>query len=469
VGDSEARRAADGVEMELVRGGAGQVRQSEVIAALSHALDMTEGHPVGQAERTCLIGMRLAHELQLDAEDSYALYYALLLKDVGCSSSAARMCELFGTDDIALKTHGKLVDWTKPVQVARYASQHVPPGGRIARAQRTLSVLRSLVAEGKAIVETRCDRGAAIVRSLGFPDASADAVWALDEYWDGRGQPTGMAGDDIPLLARIACLSQTAEVFFATHGLAAAQEMVRERSGRWFDPQVSEAFLAIGPGDRLWADLVSDDVAALVLALEPADRVLVLDAAGIDNICEAFADVIDAKSPFTARHSRGVATYAGLIGSTLGFTDEDLRELNRAGMLHDIGKLGIPNTILDKPAKLTDDEFARMRLHPAYTETILAGIPAFAGFAAVAAAHHERIDGRGYHRGVPAGDLPVSARALAVADVFEALTADRPYRGPMDPDEALAICRRDAGKHLDPACVDALAAGIGRARERYAA
>ena len=171
--------------MKLVPGGAGQVRQSEVIAALSHALDMTEGQPVGQAERTCLIGMRLARELRLDAEAEHALYYALLLKDVGCSSSAARMCELFGTDDIALKTHGKLVDWTKPVQVARYASRHVAAGGRIARAQRTLSVLRSLVAEGKAIVETRCDRGAAIVRSLGFPTRAADAVRALDEYWDG--------------------------------------------------------------------------------------------------------------------------------------------------------------------------------------------------------------------------------------------------------------------------------------------
>jgi HD-GYP domain-containing protein (c-di-GMP phosphodiesterase class II) len=455
--------------MELVRGGAGQVRQSEVIAALSHALDMTEGHPVGQAERTCLIGMRLARELRLDAEAEHALYYALLLKDVGCSSSAARMCELFGTDDIALKTHGKLVDWTKPVQVARYASRHVPAGGRIARAQRTLSVLRSLVAEGKAIVETRCDRGAAIVRSLGFPAATADAVWALDEYWDGRGQPSGMAGDDIPLLARIACLSQTAEVFFAAHGLAAAREMVRERRGRWFDPQVADALLAIGDEDPLWADLVSDDVAALVLELEPADRVLVLDEAGIDRICEAFADVIDAKSPFTARHSRGVATYAGLIGDALGFPSEDLRDLHRAGLLHDIGKLGIPNTILDKPAKLTDEEFARIRLHPAFTERILAGVPAFAGFAAVAAAHHERLDGRGYHRGVPAGDLPVSARALAVADVFEALTADRPYRRPMEPDEALAICRRDAGQHLDAACVEALAAGIGRAAERFAA
>jgi HD-GYP domain-containing protein (c-di-GMP phosphodiesterase class II) len=378
------------------------------------------------------------------------------------------MCELFGTDDIALKTHGKLVDWTKPVQVARYTSQHVAAGGRIARAQRTLSVLRTLVAEGKAIVETRCDRGATIVRSLGFPEASADAVRALDEYWDGKGQPYGLAGDEIPLLARIACISQVAEVFFATHGVAAAHEMVRERRGRWFDPAIADVVLAIGPEDRLWSDLVSDDVPQLVLQIEPADRSLVLDEAGIDRVCESFADVIDAKSPFTARHSRGVATYAGLIGEQLGFSDRDLRELYRAGMLHDIGKLGIPNTILDKPAKLTDEEFARIKLHPSYTASILAGIPAFAGFAEIAAAHHERLDGRGYHRGLPAAHLPVSARALAAADVFEALTADRPYRTPMEPDEALAIARRDPG-HLDQECVEALAAGLQEAAERLAA
>ena len=271
------------------------------------------------------------------------------------------MCELFGTDDIALKTHGKLVDWTKPVQVARYTAQHVAAGGRIARAQRTLSVLRSLVAEGKAIVETRCDRGAAIVRSLGFPEASAEAVRALDEYWDGRGQPFGLSGEEIPLLARIACLAQTAEVFFAAHGLADAHEMVSERRGRWFDPAVTDVLLAIGPEDRLWRDLARDDVAAQVLELEPADRVLVLDETGLDRICEAFADVIDAKSPFTARHSRGVATYAGLIGEQLGFSHAHKRELHRAGLLHDIGKLGIPNTILDKPAKL---DRRRVRAHP---------------------------------------------------------------------------------------------------------
>jgi HD-GYP domain-containing protein (c-di-GMP phosphodiesterase class II) len=411
--------------------------------------------------------MRIARQLQLGAELRYALYYALLLKDVGCSSSAARMCQLFGSDDIALKTHGKLVDWTKPAQVVRYTSQHVP-GGRISRAQRTLSVLRSLVAEGKEIVETRCDRGAAIIRSLGFPEASAEAVRALDEYWDGRGQPFGLSGDEIPLLARITCLSQTAEVFFAAHGVAAAYEVVRERRGRWFDPQLADIVLAIGADDDLWSDLARDDVPAQVLALEPADRVLALDDAGLDRICESFADVIDAKSPFTARHSRGVAAYSGAIADELGFRPAERRELHRAGLLHDIGKLGIPNTILDKPAKLTDEEFARMRQHPAFTQAILAGIPAFADISVIAAAHHERLDGRGYHRGVPAGDLPVSARALAAADVFEALTAERPYRSPLEPDEALALARRDPG-HLDQQCVEALAAALDRAAERFAA
>jgi HD-GYP domain-containing protein (c-di-GMP phosphodiesterase class II) len=455
--------------MELVQGGVGQVRRSEVIAALSHALDMTEGHPVGQAERSCLIGMRVAADLGLGEEERFALYYALLLKDVGCSSSAARMCELFGTDDIALKTHGKLVDWTKPAQVARYTSRHVAAGGRIARAQRTLSVLRSLVAEGKAIVETRCDRGASIVARLGFPDATADAVRALDEYWDGRGQPYGLKGDEIPVLARIACLSQTFEVFFATHGLIAARAMARERRGRWFDPAVVDVILAIGPDDALWSDLARDDIGSLVRLLEPVERVLVLDDAGLDTICEAFADVIDAKSPFTASHSRGVATYAGVIGRELGFSRPDLQQLRRAGLLHDIGKLGIPNTILDKPAKLSEEEFARIKLHPGYTERILSGIPAFASIAAIAAAHHERMDGRGYHRGVPAGDLPIGARVLAAADVFDALTAERPYRSPMDPDAALAIERSDAGKALDPVVVEALASGIDRASERLAA
>ena len=180
------------------------LRLSELLAALSHALDLTEGQPVGHAERTCLIALRVADGLGLDDDDGrHALVMASLLKDVGCSSSAARMCRLFGTDDITLKAHGKLVDWQRPAEVVRYTAQHVDGGSRLARARRTLAVLRELSAAGSEIVEARCDRGASIVRALGCPAAAADAVFQLDEHWNGKGNPRRLEGASIAPLARI--------------------------------------------------------------------------------------------------------------------------------------------------------------------------------------------------------------------------------------------------------------------------
>ena len=444
------------------------LRISELLAALSHALDLTEGQPVGHAERTCLIALRVADGLDLGDEDRHALVMASLLKDVGCSSSAARMCRLFGTDDITLKANGKLVDWQRPADVVRYTARHVEGDSRLARARRTIAVLRELSDAGSEIVEARCDRGASIVRALGCPDAAAEAVYQLDEHWNGKGNPRRRTGAEIVPLARIVALAQSVDVFNAVRGRAAAREMVRERSGRWYEPQVAAAFLRIADDDPLWDDLQRDGLAELVRDLDPPELDRVADEAALDRVCEAFADVIDAKSPFTARHSRGVAAYALLIGQTLGLERDELRDIRRAGLLHDIGKLGVPNSILDKPAKLTDEEFATMRLHPRFTEEILRGVEAFASFAEMAAAHHERMDGRGYHRGVRAGDLSPSARALAVADVFEALTADRPYRAPMAPEAALEIMHRDVGEHLCPTTLEALEDGLSEAVQRAA-
>ncbi len=452
---------ADGAEMELLQGGLGEVRRSEVIAALSHALDMTEGHPVGQAERTCLIGMRVASELQLSGDERYALYYALLLKDVGCSSSAARMCELFGTDDIALKTDGKLVDWTKPAQVARYTSQHVAAGGRIARAQRTLSVLRSLVAEGKAIVATRCDRGASIVARLGFPAEAAEAVRALDEYWDGRGQPSGLEGDEIPLLARIACLSQTFEVFFATHGLAAAKEMVRERRGRWFDPAVADVVLAIGAGRR-------------ALERSRARRHRLARARPRTGRSRTRARRRRARQHLRGvrrRHRRQVAVHGQPLARR-----RDLRRHDRRGarLLGSGAAAAAPRRAAARHRQARHPEHDPRQAREAQRRGVRAHPPAPRVHRAHPRGHPGLRRHRRYRRGPPRAHgrprLPprrarratchISARVLAAADVFDALTAERPYRGPMDADAALAIERSDAGKALDPLVVEALAAGI---------
>jgi putative nucleotidyltransferase with HDIG domain len=291
---------------------------------------------------------------------------------------------------------------------------------------------------------------------LGFSPAASEGVRALDEHWDGSGRPDGLQGEAIPLISRITCLAQTAEVFMSTDGPTAALAVVRARRGRWFDPRIADAFLSIGPDDPLWMRMADDTAAEVLRDMEPSGAMAFADEAGLDRVAEAFARVIDAKSPYTARHSIGVAAYAEAIGREAGFDPVRLRSLRRAGLLHDIGKLGVSNRILDKPDKLTDAEFAQVRLHPLHTFQILSQITPFADLAEAAAAHHERLDGRGYHRGVGAEHLSAEARILAVADVFDALTADRPYRGALEPEVAFEILWKDAGAAFDPTYISAL-------------
>jgi HD-GYP domain-containing protein (c-di-GMP phosphodiesterase class II) len=432
-------------------------RLSEVVGALSHALDLTEGQPAGHSQRACMIAMEIAERLDLPPAQRGDLYYAALLKDAGCSSSAARMCELFATDDRALKRDFARVDWTSTADFVRFAAGHVAPGqSPFARAGQLLRALRGIAREAADLNEARCDRGARIVAMLEFPPAASEAVRSLDEHWDGSGRPDGLRGDAIPLISRICCLAQTAEVFLSADGPQAALDVVRERRGRWFDPELSDLFLSIGPGDDLWTRLADGSVAEVLRDLEPPDRVALADEQRLDRVAEAFAGIIDTKSPYTGRHSTGVATYAEGIGAALGFDPARLRGLRRAALLHDIGKLAVSNTILDKRGALTDAEFEEVKQHPRHTLAILSMIPAFSGIARDAAAHHERLDGRGYPFGLVADQLSTEARILAVADIYEALPADRPYRGPMPREDALAILRRDAGSAVDPECVDAL-------------
>jgi HD-GYP domain-containing protein (c-di-GMP phosphodiesterase class II) len=418
---------------------------SRVLGALSRALDLTEGEPPGHAARTCQIGMRLAQSLGLDAATRSQLFYALLLKDAGCSANAAKMAALFGADEHAVKRSSKRIDWSGRLPALLWSVRTVAPGGSArARVER----LRAIKADGRvthALMEARCERGAEIALMLGFERPTAEAIRALDEHWDGGGQPRGLRAQEIPLLARITCLAQTVEIFHAAGGVRAAWTVARRRRGRWFDPDLVDALGTIRGDAAFWASLREGDPTAW----EPEDRILVADETRLDQIASAFAGVVDAKSRWTYRHSDRACVIAMSLAATLGADEVGPRDLRRAVLLHDIGKLALSNRILDKPGPLTHDEFARVREHPLITERILSGVPGCEHLARLAGVHHERLDGSGYPRYLTGEALTPAMRLIAVADVYEALTSDRPYRPALTSREALDVIRADVPHRLD--------------------
>jgi len=439
-----------------------QLKLSELIAALSHALDITEGQPEGHCVRCCWIGMHIGRRIGLSDERLWALYYTLLLKDLGCSSNAARICALYLTDDLQFKRDFKTVGDRLP-QVLRFVLSHT--GLKAGLAERFRSVL-TIVRKGgeiaQELIATRCSRGAEIARLLRFPDAVAAGIYSLDEHYNGQGKPAGLAGEAIPLNARIALLAQVVDVFHTADGAAAALAEVRERSGHWFDPALVRAFEAVAADPEFWAGLASPALDAAVLALEPASHVVPLDDDYLDDIAAAFGQVVDSKSPYTSGHSVRVALYTDLIGERLGLSPERRRWLRRGALLHDVGKLGVSNSVLDKPGKLDDEEWAAVKLHATYTETILSRIDAFAELARVSAAHHERLDGGGYPRGLKADEITLETRIITTSDIFDAITAERPYRGAIPVPRTLEMMAEHVGTAIDARCFEALKAALAK-------
>ena len=432
------------------------VRLAEVLSALTYALDLTEGQRPGHTLRTALIAMRLGNELGLDSATMGALYYASLLKDAGCSSNAARMAALFGTDDQSVKRDMRLVDWHDRWRLAMRTARNCGVGRNpIARIQHFLRIARTPHMT-REIIQARCERGAQIAVSLGFPIASSEAIAHVDEHWCGLGHPVGLAGDEIPVLSRVLLLSQTVEAFFTENGIDAALAMARQRRAKWFDPMLVDQVVGWRRDTSWWANLADTErLDAAVIALEPGERPEHAGDDRLDTISYAFAAVIDAKTPFTYRHSTNVARYAVGIAQSLGADAHLTRDILRAGLLHDIGKLGVSNRILDKPGRLTDAERDEVKKHPVWTSQILDRVPAFRHFADASSRHHERVDGKGYPWSLRGEHLDFTARLLATSDVYEALTADRPYRAGMSIEQVLSIMGPDRGTAFDPHIYDA--------------
>jgi HD-GYP domain-containing protein (c-di-GMP phosphodiesterase class II) len=449
------------------------VRLSELMSAFSYALDLTEGQPEGHCMRACWVGVHIGRQIGLSAMQLRELYYTILLKDLGCSSNAARIAELYRADDRQFKHDYMKLDGSLP-QALSFVFGHA--GREAPLAQRFRSIV-AVIGGGERLaselVSTRCQRGADIARLLRFPESVANGIYCLDEHFNGSGRPNRVRGDDIPLYSRIALLAQVVEVFHASGGRGAAVDEVRRRSGRWFDPRLAQAFDAIAQSDALWAGLTDPELERAVFGLVQDEREIPVDDDYLDDIAAAFGQVVDAKSPYTSGHSERVAHYTDLIAMQLGLPAQRRRWLRRAALLHDVGKLGVSNSVLDKPAALDRAEWAAVQKHAGYSEKILARVGAFAELATIAGGHHERLDGGGYPRGLAAKDIPLETRIVTTADIFDAITAERPYRAAIPVPQALEMMAKTVGTALDPDCFAALKAalamGWAQAHERQAA
>lgn len=268
----------------VATGSARGVRLAEVLSALTYALDLTDGQRPGHTLRTAVIAMRLGAFVGLDADGMSALYYAALLKDSGCSSNAARMAALFGSDDQRVKFDMRLVDWHDAVRVRVRAARNCAVGRSPWAVLRHLVMLMGAPNPTREIIIARCERGAKIAFGLGFPQATSDAIQHVDEHWCGLGHPMGLSGEQIPLLSRILLIAQTLEAFWTEEGLTAALTMLRKRRARWFDPRLVDEVLSWRRDAGWWSSIADiDRIEATVLALEPGSSPMVATDERLDQ------------------------------------------------------------------------------------------------------------------------------------------------------------------------------------------
>jgi putative nucleotidyltransferase with HDIG domain len=430
---------------------------AEILAPLSRALDLTEGHALGHSLRTCIVGMRLGQEAGLDEQHLAQLYYALLMKDAGGSANSSRTASLFGSDDHRVKTRMKFVDWqdrkARTVELWRNTGRGrslTTRVGHFVGMARESNMRRDLVA-------LRSARGSDMATRLGLGEPVAGAIHSIDEHWNGSGYPAALRGDAIPLLSRIIAIAQAIELFSTNGDTNEAAEAIRLRRGEWFDPSLSDLAQAVLDERASWTSMTQDELDARVIALEPADLVRRVDEDALDEVAAVFADIIDGKSPYTVSHSLKVAEYARAISAQLGLDARTQRKIYRAGLLHDLGMLGVSNRITEKAGTLTRAERAEIEHHPVHTLEILQRVPALAEVAILAASHHEKLDGSGYPWGRTSDDLDLPARVLVVADVYVSATEDRAHRAGVTTEQALEILNSQSALWLDADAVHALA------------
>jgi HD-GYP domain-containing protein (c-di-GMP phosphodiesterase class II)/DNA-binding CsgD family transcriptional regulator len=414
-----------------------RVRLAELIAMISLGTDLGMGQPMEHVMRQSLIALRLAERLGLDERTRAVVYYVGLISWVGCHIDAYEQAKWFG-DDMALKDEARRVDLVG-VAARAFVVSHLGAGRPLLdRARLGVEFVRDGRRVASEMIENHWLATNALATQLGLDEDVRKSLYQTFERWDGKGVPAEAKGEEILMPARLVNLADVVEVYHRSGGVAAAVAVARERSGSQFDPGLVDVFCEEAP--LLFSDLDALTTWPAVIDAEPALEIMLSDEE-LESALEAIADFTDLKSPWTIGHSRGVADLASAATTIYGLSDDDARLVRRAGLVHDLGRLGVSNAIWDKRAPLTAPELERVRMHSYLTERMLASSKALAPVGAIAVQHHERLDGSGYPRGLSGDALTPAGRILAAADAYHAMTEPRPHRGARSAEEAAAELR----------------------------
>ncbi len=437
----------------------GDLRLAELLAVLSFATDLGVGSPIGNQLLVTSVAMRLGRSLSVGDEVLRELLCVALLRWIGCTSHAHELA-IFFDDEIAAQRRGAFLDFANPLEMMPEAIRHAGEGRPPIRRLQTVA---KALAEGPklpaASYRASCEVGVKLAGEIGLGETVQRALGTVFERWDGKGWPNGVAADAIPLSARIVNVAHDAVNFSSERGLDDMVTVIRKRSGSVHDPELVSSF--VRDAASLLNELGSEASWENLLESEPSP-VGVVPRDRIDDALRAIADFADMKDPHTVGHSRGVAELAGSAAKRLDLPVTDVELISRAALLHDLGRVGIPNGIWEKPGKLTASEWERVRLHPYFTERATVRCAMLAPYGELGAAHHERLDGSGYHRGSKAQQLGLPARLLAAADAYHAMIQERAHRPGLDAAAAKAQLRDEvAAGRLDGQAADAVLAAAG--------
>jgi HD-GYP domain-containing protein (c-di-GMP phosphodiesterase class II) len=434
------------------------VRLSELLGAMSFGIDLAMGNQPEHVLRQTVLSLRLADRLGLDDNAREVVFYTSLLAWIGCHIDAYEQARWFG-DDQAVKHAARFTDIGRPIAGTTFLVANLGGGGSLAgRARAGIGYLSHGHRDVEAMFENHWRAASGLSEDLRLPPRVKENLAQTFERWDGRGEPDGLRGDQVLVASRLVGLADVVEVFYAVGGVDAALQVARSRRGTQFDPSLVDLFCA-NAADLL--DFGNANTWELVRPLLPRlDSEL--DDDSLDRALGALADFADLKSPYTLGHSRAVADLAAAGAADLDFDHDRHRVIHRAGLVHDLGRLGVPNSVWDKTDPLTAGDVERIRMHPYYAERMFTSVPQLAPVGTLASYHHERQDGSGYPRGVRATEIPREARILAAADCYRAWSEPRPHRTALTQDQVVSRLSGEVARgRLDAEAVDAVLRAAG--------